>query len=67
MDRLLLSAHSGPRRAYSRHVAALAVIPGIRSKFAYLWAVAFPQRSYLAARRLSSSQHAKRALHSVLK
>jgi hypothetical protein len=67
MDRLLLSAHSGRRRAYSRHVAALVVIPGISSKLDYLRAVAFPQQSYLEARRLSSTQHAKRAMRAVLK
>jgi hypothetical protein len=67
MDRILLSSHSGRGRAHRRHVAALLVIPGTSSKLAYLRAIAFPQRSYLAARRLTSTQHAKRALRAVLK
>src|SRR5439155_21028305 len=67
MEHLLLSAHRGRHRAYTRHAAALLVIRGASSKLAYLCAVAFPQRSYLEARRLSSTSHAKRAFRAVLK
>jgi hypothetical protein len=67
MDRFLLSAHRGGGRAYTRHVAALIVIPGVRSKLAYLRAITFPQRAYLEARQLTAGRHAGRALRAVLR
>jgi hypothetical protein len=60
-DRLLLSAHEGPARAFSRHVAAVFVLPGVHDRLAYLGAIVLPQRSYLEARGLSVRSHATRA------
>jgi hypothetical protein len=60
-ERLLLAAHEGPGRAFTRHVAAIVVLPGIADRAAYARAIAFPQRDYLAARGMTLGSHAKRA------
>jgi len=60
-DRMLLAAHEGPARAFSRHVAAVFVLPGVSDRLAYLGAIVLPQRSYLEARGLSVRSHATRA------
>jgi len=60
-DRLLLAAHEGPGRAFTRHVAAIVVLPGIADRAAYARAIAFPQRDYLKARGMTLGSHAKRA------
>jgi hypothetical protein len=52
MERLLAASHVGPARAYTRHAAALLVVPGLDARLAYLRAIAWPQRRYLAARGL---------------
>jgi hypothetical protein len=62
LDRLLVAAQRGPARASTRHLAALLVVPGVEPRLAYLRAVAFPQREYLAWRGLSIRDHATRAL-----
>jgi Uncharacterised nucleotidyltransferase len=62
VDRLLLASHEGPARAFTRHLAALVVLPTLRDRGAYARAIAFPQRSYLEARSLQGTNHLKRAV-----
>jgi hypothetical protein len=62
-QRRMLSWHQGPARAFTRHAAAVLVLHGANARFAYLQAIVFPQRSYLAARGLSATGHARRAWH----
>jgi hypothetical protein len=64
--RFLLASHLGPARSFTRHAAALVVIPDLAGRLAYLRAVALPQRSYLAARHVSPVQHAMRAARRTL-
>jgi len=61
LDRLLLAAHEGPGRAFSRHLAAVLVLATSRDRLAYLHAILLPQRAYLQARSLSAWSHARRA------
>jgi hypothetical protein len=67
VDRLLLAAHLGPARAFTRHVAALVVLPGVEPRLAYLHAITLPQRSYLEARGLSITGNAQRALRKAFR
>jgi hypothetical protein len=60
-QRRMLAWHEGPARAFTRHAAALLVLPGFRKRFAYLLAIVFPQRTYLRARGLSATRHLRRA------
>lgn len=62
LERLLLAAHVGPGRAYTRHAAALLVLPGVRDRLAYLRAIVWPQPEYLAGRGFSRRRFARRAL-----
>jgi hypothetical protein len=62
VDRLLLRSYLTSARSYTRPLASVAVIPGLRPRLRYLRAVAWPQRSYLAARRWSRTGHVRRAL-----
>jgi hypothetical protein len=57
LDRLLLGAHEGPARAFTRHAAALVVLPSARDRLDYLHAIAMPQREYLQARGMSLTSH----------
>jgi hypothetical protein len=66
-DRLLLNSHVGAARSFTRHVTAVMVIPGLAARTRYLRAIAFPQRSYLAARGMSTSGHVKRAARKILR
>jgi hypothetical protein len=66
-ERFLLASHLGPARSFTRHAAALVVIPGLTARLAYLRAVALPQPTYLAARHLSPVQHATRAVKRTLR
>ena len=66
-ERLLLAAHEGPARAFTRHAAAVVVIPGVRDRAAYLHAIAFPQRSYLRARMMSTGDHVRRAARRIFR
>jgi len=50
LERLLVRAHSGPGRGYTRQAAALWVVPGLRAKWSYGCALAFPDAAYLSAR-----------------
>jgi hypothetical protein len=60
-ERRLIDAHRGPARAYTRHLAALAVLPSVRSRLAYLRALAWPQRSYLESRGFTRRSFVGRA------
>jgi hypothetical protein len=60
-ERLLLAAHQGPARAFTRHVAAVLVLSGTGDRLAYLHAITFPQREYLEARGMTMRSHAQRA------
>ena len=66
-ERLLLSAHEGAARAFTRHLASLAVLPGVRDRVAYATAISFPQPSYLRARGLSATSHLTRAYHRLVR
>jgi hypothetical protein len=60
-EEVVLAAHEGPARAFTRHLAALLVLPGVAARAAYLRAIAFPQRSYLEARAMTAGGHVGRA------
>jgi len=60
-QRRLLRWHEGPARAFTRHLAALLVLPRPRERVAYLQAIMFPQREYLEARGFSAMGNARRA------
>jgi hypothetical protein len=66
-ERLLLAAHEGPARAFTRHVAAVLVLDGSSDRLAYVRAIAFPQREYLAARGMTLRSHATRAWHRIVR
>jgi hypothetical protein len=65
-ERVLLAAHEGSGRAFSRHLAALLVLPGPAARLAYARAIAFPQPAYLRARGMTVGSHASRALRRVV-
>jgi hypothetical protein len=65
-DRLLLGAHTGPARAFTRHAAALVVLPTMRDRLGYLHAIALPQREYLEARGMSWKSHVERTWRRVI-
>jgi len=62
LERLLLASHLGPARAYTRHAAALLVVPGLSRRLAYLRAITWPQRPYLERRGFTRRQFAARGL-----
>jgi hypothetical protein len=61
-ERMLLRAHEGSGRSYSRHAAALFVLPSVASKATYLRAIALPQRAYLVARGRTPGGHVSYAV-----
>jgi hypothetical protein len=51
LDRVALRTYAGPGRSYARQaVVSLWVMPSMRERFAYVFALAFPNRDYLRAR-----------------
>jgi hypothetical protein len=64
-ERLLLAAHEGPARAFTRHLAALVVLPGVRDRVAYAAAIAWPQPAYLHARGMTVGSHIGRAVRGI--
>ena len=60
--RFLLASHEGVARSFTRHLAALLVLPSVSDRLHYARAIAFPQRVYLEARGLSATSHIERAL-----
>jgi hypothetical protein len=67
VDRMLLASHLGPARAFTRHAAAIVVLPGTQARLAYLHAIVLPQRSYLAARGLTIGGNAQRAFRKAFR
>ncbi len=65
--RLLLAAHEGAGRAFTRHLASLLVLPGTADRLAYARAIAFPQPAYLRARGMTAGAHASRAMRRVFR
>jgi len=61
----LLAAHEGAGRSFTRHLAALLVLDGLRDRTAYARAIALPSKEYLRARGLSGSRHVKRAIDRI--
>lgn len=61
VDRALLASYEGPARAFTRHLAALVVLHGLRDRVEYATAIAFPQRDYLRRRGFSGWEHVNRA------
>jgi len=66
-QRRMLAWHEGPARAFTRQAAAVLVLQGAGERLAYLRAIMFPQRSYLAARGLSATGHVRRAWNRIVK
>jgi putative nucleotidyltransferase-like protein len=66
-QRRMLEWHEGPARAFTGQLAALLVLPGTEARLAYLRAIMFPQREYLAARGFNAAGHFRRAWHRILK
>ncbi|MFI5047440.1 MAG: nucleotidyltransferase family protein, partial [Acidimicrobiia bacterium] len=64
-EQVLLAAHEGPARAFSRHLAAIAVLPGVRDRVAYATAIALPRPEYLHARGMTARSHVTRAWHGL--
>jgi hypothetical protein len=64
-SRRLLAAHEGAGRSFTRHLAALLVLDGVRDRVAYAHAIALPSKDYLQARGLSGTRHARRALDRI--
>lgn len=60
-EQLLLTSHEGTGRAFTRHLAALVVLPGWEPRWAYARAIALPQPEYLRVRGLTPRSHAARA------
>ncbi len=67
MERVLLAAHQGSARSFTRHAAAVLVLPGVADRAAYLRAIALPQRDYLGARRTSRAAHVVRAAKRMIR
>jgi hypothetical protein len=66
-QRWMLGWHEGPARAFTGQVAALFVLHDTHDRLAYLRAIMFPQRSYLAARGFSATGHFRRAWDRIVK
>jgi hypothetical protein len=66
-ERLLLAAHKGPARAFTRHLAAVLVVSGTGDRLAYVRAITFPQREYLEARGMTLRSHAQRAWSRIVR
>jgi hypothetical protein len=66
-QRRMLEWHEGPARAFTRQAAAVLVLHDTGERLAYVRAIMFPQRSYLAARGFSATGHVRRAWNRVVK
>jgi hypothetical protein len=65
-DRCMRWTYRGPERSYRSQLASLLVIPGVRSKAAYLIAALFPSAEYLASRGWTRAHHVRLAIRRVL-
>lgn len=66
-QRRMLAWHEGPGRAFTGQIAAVLVLHDTRDRLAYLRAIMFPQRSYLAARGFTATGHFRRAWDRIVK
>ncbi len=64
-ERLGLRSYLTSGRSYSRPLASLLVIRGVRARARYARSLLFPQRSYLTSRGWGLGVHARRALASL--
>ena len=63
LDRRLLAASTSEQRSYTRSIAALAAIKGMRAKARYLHGILSPSPEYLEARGWTRRSHVERALN----
>ena len=61
-ERWALRSYLSPARSYSRPLASLLVIPGIRARVRYLQALVRPSAEYLASRGWTNASHRRRAV-----
>jgi hypothetical protein len=66
-ERMLLASHEGPARAFTRHLAALFVLPDMTTRLRYARAIVRPQPEYLRARGMTPVQHVKRAARRIVR
>jgi len=66
-DRMLLASHAGPARAFTRHLAAVVVLPDTSTRLRYVGAIVRPQPAYLRARAMTPTQHVKRAVRGIIR
>ena len=66
-QRMLLASHVGPARAFTRHLAAIVVLPDTRTRLRYARAIARPQPEYLRARGMTPVQHVQRAARRIFR
>lgn len=62
IDRRYLDASRSVARSYTRHIATLASIRGVRAKVGYARAIGRPDDEYLEARGWTATSHLKRAV-----
>jgi len=63
LDRRLMAASTSSTRSYTRQVASIAAIPGIRAKGRYIRAIVSPSPEYLKARGWTRRAHVSRAVN----
>lgn len=64
-DRFLLASYRGKGRGYTSQLAGVVAVSGLRTKLAYLSALAHPQPSYLEARGFTQMGFLEHALKKV--
>jgi hypothetical protein len=64
-ESLMMRSYLTPARSYSRPLASLAVIPGVRPRLRYARALAVPSAAYLTSRNWTGRGHISRALGSM--
>ena len=64
IERMLLAGYQGGGTGYKTHLSALLVLRG-RDRLDYARAIAFPQRSYLVARRRTGVSHVLQSLRAL--
>lgn len=62
----LLRSYLTPARSYSRPLASLAVIPGLRARVRYARAIVLPSPQYLDGRGWTTRDHVRRALRRLV-
>ncbi len=61
-ERWALRSYLSPARSYSRPLASLLVIPGVRARVRYVRALVRPSAAYLASRGWTEASHRRRAV-----